>query len=296
MRMRNMDMFSIFRNREIRRGDSGRFGWRRKRPDSTVDHPTNSLGGDNFRYGSDAFPEDIKPAIPERYSARQFSPLIIPKVDIPQTVRTPLLAESRHQYATQDERIESLTPFEASQAPAASHQASENTIKKSYTMSSTHINNTYRTDPALIPQIGSSSYDPAQKQPNRMSEQSSLSSGFGDGQIIIPESTPPKRPAARTSQSNNGQTRDFSWVTSIFQSKQTEDRDTIYTTTSEEPATRYRTVNSWVAEQTRHVERRHHGDRDIPQLPEAPLPVQSAAKSRRKTNDGPEGNTRISRT
>lgn len=265
-------MFSTFRNREIRRGDSGWFGWYRKRSNSTQYLPSNDLGTDTFPSRPDAFPEDLKPAVPQKDYRRQFSPLIISKVDIPQTVRTPLLAESQPQYTTQGPTTMNPSHFEAAQPPAVSRQATQNTAKESYTMASTHINNTYSTNRASLSQSVANSYGAARRMPNRMSEQSSLSSGFGDGQIIIPDSTS-KSSTARPSPTNNGRVRNFSWVTSIFQARSTHNRDSTYTTSSEDTTKRYRTVNSWVAQQTRHVERREQSDREIPSMPQAPLPM-----------------------
>jgi hypothetical protein len=151
-------------------------------------------------------------------------------------------------------------------------------------MASTHINNTYSTNPASLSQNVANSYGAARKALNRMSEQSSLSSGFGDGQMIIPDFTS-KPSTARASLTNNGKVRNFSWVTSIFQARSTDNRDTIYTTSSEETTARFRTVNSWVAQQTRHVERREQSDGEIPSMPQAPLPMPQNA------NEGPTGVT-----
>jgi hypothetical protein len=236
-------------------------------PDSVEDPPSNNL----FAYRPDSFPEDLKPPIPQKSSRKQFSPLIISKVDIPQTVRTPLLSGAQPQHITQGPKVVDATLFEASQAQVVSRQATQKTVKESYTLASTHINNTYDTNRASLSRNARNAYGPARGQLKRMSEQSSLSSGFGDGQIIIPNS-PPKPPSARTYPTKNGQVRNFSWVTSVFQAKPAGNRDTIYTTSSEETTGRYRTVNSWVAQQTRHVEKQQHTDREVPSLPQAPPP------------------------
>lgn len=290
MRMRNRDMFYIFRNREICKGESGRYGWRRKRLSSIGDQPSQDLGVDVFPYGSNTFSEDRKPAMQQQFSAEKFSPLIVSKVEVPQTVNSPLLAESQQHYTTQGSGAANPAPFGLYPNPLASHQTTQDMTKGLYTFSSTHINNTYNTNPGALTQNIFSSQDPTSKASNRQSQESSLSSGFGDGQIVIPES-PPRLSAARTSQSGNRQVRNFSWVTSIFQAKQREDRDTIYTTASEEQAPRYRTVNSWVAQQTRHIEREQTSDKEIPSMPQVPHPAKSRADSYRNTSEGPPSDT-----
>ncbi|KAM3088157.1 hypothetical protein ACMFMG_002215 [Clarireedia jacksonii] len=108
----------------------------------------------------------------------------------------------------------------------------------------------------------SNAYDPTQREVNRVSYLSSISSGFGD-QLIMPEGGPlPQIPVSR-----------FSWTTA---SQTQNNRDTIYTTTSEETAPRFRTVNSWVAQQTGRVERRQQTNQEIPAMPEIPASYNAA--------------------
>ena len=293
MRMRNRDIFSIFHNREICRGENGIFGWRRKRLSPSADEPSRVVGVDALPYGQNGFPVDRKPAIQQQPPLRQFSPLIVSKVEVPQTMNSPLLAESQQHYTANGTRAPNPTPFGVYPNPLASHHPTLDTTKGLYTFSSTHINNTYNTNPGSLAQNVSNSNYLANKAQNRQSQESSLSSGFGDGQILIPES-PPKPPAARASQLSNQRVRNFSWVTSIFQAKKTSDRDTIYTSVSEEQAPRYRTINSWVAQQTRHIERREMSDKEIPSMPQVPLPTKSKIESHRYTSDDPVGDTRTS--
>lgn len=278
MRMRNIDWFAIFRNRGI---------WykrclvrRKNGKNSSSDPPPRYPDEDISTTGSYRLPRGEKLSAQQQHCDRFSSPLIISKVDIPQTVTTPLLADSQHQDIVRQALIENPAPLGTSQPLAASHQITQSTTQISHTISSKHDpNNTYSTDNTAtihFSQNVSNSYNPADTGVNRLSDLSSLSSGFGDAQIIIPESTP-SRPAAPTSQENNRQTRKFSWVTSIFQARGSGDRDTIYTTSSEEPAPRFRTINSWVAQQTRHIERRRQSDREVPTMPEPPFRVQSGA-------------------
>lgn len=284
-RMRYIGVLSKFRDREIRRGDNGWFGWYKKKPSSTPDLPPDYPWLD-----VSGFPADQKPMAQRANSGTHLSPLVISKAVIPVTVTTPLLAESRTQYTFYEVPIGSVGPSGAAR-PMASRQATQSSKQDAYTLPSmNNINNTYTTDLGSLAQNVSTSFDPANNQPNRQSQLSSLSSGFGDGPIIIPGS-PPKAQGASRSQENNRQTRGFSWVTSIFQAKHAGDRDTVYTTGSDESSTttkRYRTVNSWVAQQTRHIERGQKADREIPNLPEIPLPIQSNVD----TDEGSAGNMR----
>jgi hypothetical protein len=290
-------MFSTFRNREIRRGDNGWFGWYKKELYPTSDPPPQYFAGDMFPQGPYGFLGDEKPIAQVQYSDMFYSTLVISKVPIPQTTTTPILAASQPQDTARQAPVESPAPFDVSQTPAATHPVAQPTTQTLYTITSTHNPNntsntsntsnnynTYNTDPNFFSQNVSNSYDPIQNQGGRWSGLSSLSSGFGDAQIIIPESTPTP-PAARASQQSSGSPRKFSWATSIFQIRRLGDRNTIYTTTSEESAPRFRTVNSWVAQQTRHMERQQQIDREVPNMPETPLPVQTIVGNHRSTSE-----------
>lgn len=104
----------------------------------------------------------------------------------------------------------------------------------------------------------SNAYDPSQREVNRVSYLSSISSGFGDSLVMLDDSPLPQNPVSH-----------FSWTTASQGEPQ--NRDTIYTTTSEETAPRFRTVNSWVAQQTGRVERKQRSDNEIPTMPEIPI-------------------------
>ena len=135
-------------------------------------------------------------------------------------------------------------------------------------------NNTYNTNATLLSNNTSNAYDPAQKEVNHLSYLSSLSSGFGD-QVIVPEpGTTRKSQAPR-------QSRKFSWVSSA------PNRDTVYTATSVETAPRFRTVNSWVAQQTGRVERQLKSDKEVPAMPAVPLPLRAAVDHQRKQSEDP---------
>ncbi|KAK5629644.1 hypothetical protein RRF57_005359 [Xylaria bambusicola] len=104
----------------------------------------------------------------------------------------------------------------------------------------------------------SDAYDPAQRRVYRASELSSLSSGFGDGDIIIPQpsATLARTPAAARETANtdedSGNIRPFSWMSRTGTEQQ--HRDTMYTTASDRRS-RFRSVNSWVDQQKRRMKK-----------------------------------------
>ncbi|KAK8065482.1 hypothetical protein PG997_012229 [Apiospora hydei] len=117
----------------------------------------------------------------------------------------------------------------------------------------------------------SDAYDPAQRQAYRASDLSSLSSGFGDGDIIVPESAlkpPPPPVAAATLQVPPPAAGRFSWM-----SRRAGDRETVYTATSEDRPAKYRSVNSWVNQQIGRIKRadeRKQNEEEAPPVPGVP--------------------------
>ncbi|KAI0550204.1 hypothetical protein F4679DRAFT_583697 [Xylaria curta] len=113
----------------------------------------------------------------------------------------------------------------------------------------------------------SDAYNPAQRQVYRASEISSLSSGFGDGDIIMPPPNiipkPPTAPVTNNSDTNN---RPFSWMSRTASVKK---RETVSTTTSEHP-TRFRSVNSWVDQQKERLKRANSRTRAREEVPAIP--------------------------
>jgi len=112
----------------------------------------------------------------------------------------------------------------------------------------------------------SDAYDPGQRQVNRASELSSLSSGFGDGDIIIPQPPPPTQAGLKQTSNFVGR---FSWMSK----KSGSNRDTIYTETSEDSPARFRSVSSWVNQQTGRLKRAQQReppdqDGDVPPVPD----------------------------
>jgi hypothetical protein len=106
-----------------------------------------------------------------------------------------------------------------------------------------------QSEPARQP---SDAYGPARRQANRASALSSLSSGFGDGDIIVSQQQPPPLPppAAYGRPGADGEAQQYlaaaraSWASR---------RDTIYTENSDDSPPRYRSVRSWVNQQASRV-------------------------------------------
>ncbi|ROW12395.1 hypothetical protein VMCG_00421 [Cytospora schulzeri] len=119
----------------------------------------------------------------------------------------------------------------------------------------------------------SNAYDPIRRHVYRASELSSLSSGFGDGDIIIPppaalHSSPPGMPRFTYQQVPTVSRKD-----SIANGSEagSSNRDTIYTNISEDMPMRYRTVNSWVNQQTGRIQRAvQKANEDVPPVPVMP--------------------------
>jgi len=120
----------------------------------------------------------------------------------------------------------------------------------------------------------SRAYDPARRQVNRTSALSSISSGFGDGDIVVgaPHLAPPMPAMTAVSESSNYSKR-FSWMS---QSQSQGRRDTIYTQSSEDMPPRFRSLNSWVDQQTGRIKRAQQKENEdgpappVPQLPGQP--------------------------
>jgi hypothetical protein len=106
---------------------------------------------------------------------------------------------------------------------------------------------------------------------SRLSELSSLSSGFGDAKIDVPESGPSRNDTSglRVPRKASSFLGRFSWATN---SNPHQFRDTFYTNTSDESAPRFRSVTSWVNQQTSRITVQGGQDHDTPRaLTELPV-------------------------
>jgi hypothetical protein len=131
------------------------------------------------------------------------------------------------------------------------------------------------------------------EQDRPFSDLSSLSSGFGDAKIDIPESGPTrpksqrKSRASRGSRNNNTPPR-FSWSSSpttlglgrtkgnrdtIYTANTTKSTNTTTTTSSEDSTPRFRSVNSWVSHQSKRIQRQMEHDREVDNMPAIPVPA-----------------------
>lgn len=120
----------------------------------------------------------------------------------------------------------------------------------------------------------STAFDPARRAVYRASELSSISSGFGDGDIIVP---PPAavQPGSGPRPFSFVKTPDLSRNSSVANRSEigsNGQRDTVYTTTSEDMPVRYRSVNSWVNQQTGRAQRnaQRSDAEDVPPVPDLP--------------------------
>lgn len=115
-----------------------------------------------------------------------------------------------------------------------------------------------------------SARDPAQRQ-YRLSEVSSLSSGFGDGEIVVtqPLPAPPRaaasQPSAPSPRGSARYSRPPSWV-----SQAESRRETMYTNTSEDRPARFRTLSSWVNQQSGRVKRQDSRAQERGEIPVMP--------------------------
>lgn len=97
---------------------------------------------------------------------------------------------------------------------------------------------------------------------------SSLSSGFGDGDIIMPPAN--GKASATTVETMVAMPAPAAQRSSVSDISQR--RDTMYTEASEEPLPRFRSVNSWVRQQSGRVKRAKQREMasDAPPVPSMP--------------------------
>ncbi|RYO87836.1 hypothetical protein DL766_000740 [Monosporascus sp. MC13-8B] len=116
--------------------------------------------------------------------------------------------------------------------------------------------------------------DAIKRQAYRDSEISSLSSGFGDGDIVIQQSlTAPPPPVAPRQEPPQPPPRTpnylgrFSWISRSSSSGR---RETVYTQTSEDRPARFRSINSWVNQQAGRVRRANSRAKERGEVPVMP--------------------------
>lgn len=163
------------------------------------------------------------------------------------------------------------------------------------TLLSRQISNGYdataRTQDTFLTQQTSNLYDPNQREVNHLSYLSSISSGFGDG-LMIPEPVAQRQQPRQSTRQSTRQSRKFSWMVSSSRARPNGpagDRDTVYTTASVETVPRFRTVNSWVAQQAGRVQKQfsNSNSREVPAIPAIPVKHQSEMEHSRSPSEDP---------
>ncbi|KAI0841763.1 hypothetical protein F5Y06DRAFT_198926 [Hypoxylon sp. FL0890] len=122
-----------------------------------------------------------------------------------------------------------------------------------------------------LPRQPPDGYNPPQRIGNRASALSSISSGFGDGDIIVPpplaanDSMPTKTPDNQADDLVDSRAARESWM-----DREDGRRETVYTTTSEDRPARFRSITSWVNQQAGRVKRAGSRARDRGEIPVMP--------------------------
>ena len=291
--MKKIDAFSMFRNRKIRKGGNrDLYGWRRDDQYST-DAPPKYPGEAEVEPYS--YPHDEKSIPAERQMNGFFSPVSLPPLSIPAATLS-----RGAQEPTQSPRALPNNPSPSTyipspqEGPISTTQAFYNISPLTQNDLSRQIsdaNQTMRSQNTFASHQTSNIHEPSQNQVGHMSYLSSLSSGFGDGLIMLEGSTNPNsRQTYRQSQSqsqNPATANRFSWARS--QSQGQGQRDTVYTTTSEESAPRFRSVTSWVAQQTGRVQVEKHQkvQGQVPDVPAMPVEVHAGLNHQRNISEDP---------
>jgi hypothetical protein len=274
MRMKGIDVLKKTRNRKVRKGGPrGLYGWRRNSKAPSEEPP--QYNGETTPYG---FPEDEKMDLDRKQADDNFapsiSPAMLPPLSIPNTTATLNRTESPNSSFPLARNVSPFGAYSPHDSPISDLQASYNNTGRRNTILSRQVPEANNTIPSQAAQSAYATRESPntqygnQPQPHRMSYMSSLSSGFGDGLVIPDPNNPnvmmqgyrPSRPPGA-----------FSWMQVSAQRRG--DRDTIYTSTSEDSAPRFRTVNSWVAQQATRVP---VSEQDIPSVPAIPLQLQTA--------------------
>lgn len=115
----------------------------------------------------------------------------------------------------------------------------------------------------------------------RMSDLSSLSSGFGDGDIVVPRQARKSTTGASKLQNvtstadleQRGTSRHSTATTMTTTESGSARRDTVYTEASEDSPPRFRTVSAWVRQQSGRVKREKQREQDAADESGNPPPV-----------------------
>ncbi|RDW94713.1 hypothetical protein BP5796_00476 [Coleophoma crateriformis] len=251
MKIRKIDLLAVFRKRP-----GNKFGFLKSKDISPDD--------DNFIYPEDTPP----PYVPEEKLGEQrqaldgyFAPAVGTAPE-PSPAAVAALPEKDPQRleAPASSLLAAAAPMGTSTAAAAS---STNHQEPAFppTLQRQDSRATQNTTQAFY---GSGTFESGQRDQKYLSSVSSLSSGFGD-QIIIPEGPGGDLKIIQKPRDTYRQSR-MSWM----QGNPLGSRDTVYTNASIESAPRFRTINSWVVQQSDRVERQQEMANEVPNMPEIP--------------------------
>jgi hypothetical protein len=269
MRMKGIHVFGGAKNGRVRKGRSR--GWRRNSKTPSED-PPQYYGNSDYGY-----PADEKKIQGGKKAELNFpptiSPAMLPPLAIPETTTTSVRVESPNSSVPLTRNMSPFGAYSPHDSPIADLQASYNNTGRRNTMLSRQVPETINTGTSQSVQTNQAAFfihDPSnsqfnnQPQTNRISYMSSLSSGFGDG--LVPDPNNPNAVMQGYRQSRTNGT--FSWMQLPAQRRG--DRDTIDTTASVESAPRFRTINSWVAQQASRVPVGAVPGQDVPSVPAIP--------------------------
>lgn len=259
--MRNIDLFGPVRNRQIRKGgDRGLYGWRRNGLASPSEVPPN--------YDDPVIFPSEKKNPPVR---SQFDGDFAPDMAMNKATGSMPSTDPQSQKLTREVLLEHpalLGSFSQSNTLIEPEPSYNNTGRRNTLLSrkvSSRNNNTTNDQNTLITrQTSNLRHGNHGRDMTRMSYLSSLSSGFGDG--LVMSEAGGANGHRHTMHQNRPRTARFSWMPRSSRG----DRDTVYTTASVESAPRFRTVNSWVAHQTGHMEKRAPLSSNPPSMPPIP--------------------------
>jgi len=301
-RIKKIDLFAIFRDRELRKGGSNNwYGWRRRELVNLPPKYSSEAAFTSFTFTSDEKKPYFQPASAEYFPQQeaykdgshrdlpQYQPVISPVSPVsPMSVVFPPLhvanPDSRLSQAASTPGFQNVVPqYVAGSSPGQGYLTSTQTYnnsnpKPANTMDDSlytylgDFNNTIRTNTTIVSNnTVNDAYDPAQREVNHLSYLSSLSSGFGD-QILIPRVPP--TPFGPDTPRKSTLSRKYSWAQTA------NNRDTQYTNVSVESAPHYRTVNSWVSQQAGRTGKYLPTNDEIPQMPNMPYPLQIHQRNR----------------
>jgi hypothetical protein len=286
-RMMKIDLFSQVRCREIAHPGNGR-GSSEREINYTADIPPPKYSGYDELF---EYPSEQKVVPSQRQLDAFYSPMSIPTLATPPSAAALSRGvDLRRQDIAFEALLDNPAPFGVLPADSTYQSAIQAFPRTKLAHDPNWINNpdlTYNSNAAVM---GDSRHnlivnEPAQRDVNHMSYLSSLSSGFGD-QIIIPEPEQIKPINVRTSRQSYRLSRQFSWQTSTERLQG--DRDTIYTTASVDSVpTRFRTINSWVAQQTGRIQKQRQTEDVVIEITEIRKPQQglAAVDHRRRSED-----------